>query len=296
VSWCLITLAIQSTSSVLNTLRTAISALVLFTGIIKPRELRDNMPMQEWWATFFDNDYLRIWGNAFTPEQNEQQASGVWQLLGLHTDSRLLDAPCGYGRLSREFAKRGAVVLGVDQSETLLSEAARHNMYGERLRYVKHDLRNFLPEDGFDAACNVFSSIGYGTEEEDVAIFKTLASAVGAGGLVFIETNHRDSTVAFLARGIKPSNRLANGTLVVEEPVFDPVAGRINTTWYWSGASGSGKKSASLRIYSITELLSLLERAKLHFVSAHKGCSVEPFKPQGSDMGGRVGILTRVEG
>jgi SAM-dependent methyltransferase len=252
--------------------------------------------MHEWWTTFFDSDYLRIWGDAFTPEQNEQQASGVWQLLGLHTGNRLLDAPCGYGRLSAEFAKRGAVVVGVDQSETLLEEAVRkNNLYRERLRYIKHDLRNPLPEDGFDAACNVFSSIGYGTEEEDFAIFNTLRSAVCAGGLVFIETNHRDATVASLARSVKSCNRLPDGTLVVEQPVFDPVGGRINTTWYWSGPSGSGKKLASLRIYSITELVHLLQRAGLHFISAHKGCSVEPFKPQGSEMGGRVGILTRVE-
>jgi len=153
--------------------------------------------MQDWWKTFFDADYLRVWGALFTPEQDEQQAEGIWKLLQLRPGSRLLDAPCGYGRLSVQLAKRGAVVLGVDQSETLLAEAGRNNTYSERLRYLQHDLRKPLPEGGFDAVCNVFSSIGYGTEEDDLAVFTTLHNAVRPGGLVLIETNHRDTTVVF---------------------------------------------------------------------------------------------------
>lgn len=123
--------------------------------------------MHEWWKTFFDSDYLRLWGALFTAEQNAQQADAIWKLLCLKAGSRLLDAACGHGRLSVEFAKRGAVVLGVDQAEALLEKASRNNTYGDRLRYLHHDLRELLPEGGFDAACNVFSSIGYGTEEED---------------------------------------------------------------------------------------------------------------------------------
>jgi len=251
-------------------------------------------PVNEWWKTFFDADYLCLWGETFTGEQNAQQAVGIWDLLQLRPGSRLLDAPCGYGRLSAEFARRGAVVLGVDQAKVLLADAERDNVYGYRLRYVQHDLREPLLETGFDAACNVFSSIGYGTEEDDLAIFTTLRNSVRPGGLVFIETNHRDATVAFLTRGLKPANRLADGTLIIEEPLFDPVEGRINTFWYWSGPTGSGKKSASLRLYTVTELIRLLEGAGLRYVSAHKGCSVESFKAEGPAMGGRVGILTRV--
>lgn len=236
--------------------------------------------MQDWWKNFFDADYLRLWGEGFTAEQNAQQADGIWELLHLQPSSRLLDAPCGYGRLSLEFAKRGALVLGVDQSEPLLAEATRRNTYGDRLRYLQHDLRTRLPEGGFDAACNVFSSIGYGTEEDDLAIFTTLRNAVRPGGLVLIETNHRDTTVAFVTKGMKPANRLSDGTLIIEEPVFDPVEGRINTCWYWSGPSGSGKKTASLRMYSITELVRLLERAGLHYVSAHKGFLWSRSKPR----------------
>jgi hypothetical protein len=34
------------------------------------------------------------------------------------------------------------------------------------------------------------------------------------------------------ARGAQIAQRLNDGTLLIEEPQFDPVAGRIDTTWY----------------------------------------------------------------
>ena len=51
----------------------------------------------------FDADHLRLWGELFTPEPDAQQADGIWQLLHLRAGCRLLDAPCGYGRLSVQF-------------------------------------------------------------------------------------------------------------------------------------------------------------------------------------------------
>ena len=144
--------------------------------------------MTGWWETFFDAKYLELWGVRLSPERTAAEAAGLWDLLGMREGSRVLDAPCGQGRLSRPLAERGAIVLGVDQSADLLAaaEAARAGIGGERLRYRRHDLREPLGEDGFDCAFNVFSSIGYGTEEDDLAIFRTLARAVKPGGLVFL--------------------------------------------------------------------------------------------------------------
>ncbi len=78
---------------------------------------------------------------------------------------------------------------------------------------------------------------------------------------------------------------------MVEEPRFDPVAGRMETTWYWSGPGGSGHKSASFRVYTATELLRLMEAAGLRLRSVHNGCSSEPFVAPGSAIGGRLGLL-----
>lgn len=250
--------------------------------------------MSEWWQEFFDAEYLRLWGQGdASGSVAAAQADGLWSLLGLQAGSRVLDAPCGYGRLSRPLAERGAIVLGVDQSQALLEHAERErgNLPASQLRYVRHDLRQPLADEGFDCAVNIFTSLGYGSEEDDLAILSGLGGAVRPGGLVFVETNHRDLMASFLARGVAPSQRLPDGTLVVEDPRFDPVSGRLETCWYWSGPAGHGSKRASLRVYSATELVRLMQSAGLRFRSAHRGCSPEPFRAEGPDLGGRIGLL-----
>jgi SAM-dependent methyltransferase len=248
--------------------------------------------MTEWWQDFFDEAYIRLWGEGRAGASTAAEVEGLWSLLGLREGSRVLDAPCGYGRISHMLAEKGAIVLGVDQSQTLLDDAEsnRGDIPVSRLRYLRHDLRNPLAEEGFDCAINIFTSLGYGTEEDDLAILQTLRRAVHPGGTVFIETNHRDVVAAFFARGGARGRRLADGTLFIEEPRFDSISGRMETCWYWNGPSGQGKKSASLRIYSSTELVRLIERAGLRFRSAHRGCSPDPFSAEGPDLGGRIGL------
>src|SRR5262249_60522105 len=168
---------------------------------------------------------------------------------------------------------------------------ARGPLPPDRLRFLRHDLRQPPSESGFDAAINVFSSLGYGSEEDDLAILRPLAAAVRPGGLVLVETNHRDVAVSMLAHGNRLAQRLDDGTLLIEEPRFDAVAGRIETSWYWSGPRGSGQKAGSLRVYSITELVRLMEAAGLRLRSAHSGLSAQPYVAQPPLMGGRVGLL-----
>ncbi len=249
--------------------------------------------MNEWWKTFFDQHYLRIAGQMFTEEDNAKQAADLWSMLDLGPGCRLLDAPCGWGRLSRPLALLGATVLGVDQSETLLAEAERRRgeLPPERLRYARHDLREALPETGFDVACNIFTSFGYGTEEEDVAIFRTLRGAVRPGGRVVVETNHRDLMCAFIARGSKASRRMPDGTLFVDESEFDAISGVVHLNWYWSGSMGSGEKHAEWRCSTPTQIVGLLERAGLRFAGAYRGLSKTPYKAEGPEVGGRLSVV-----
>jgi SAM-dependent methyltransferase len=187
----------------------------------------------------------------------------------------------------------GATVLGVDQSETLLAtaECQRAELPPERLRYLKHDLRRPLPETGFDVACNIFTSFGYGTEEEDVTVFRTLRGAVRPGGRVIVETNHRDLMCAFIAHSSKLSKRMADGTLFVDESAFDAITAVVRLNWYWSGPGGSGEKHAEWRCYTPTQIVGLLELAGLRFAGAYKGLTKTSYKAEGPDVGGRLAVV-----
>jgi len=247
----------------------------------------------DWWQSFFDDDYAHIWSDVFTEAETKSQAEALWALLNLHAGSRVLDAGCGYGRLARPLAECGAIVTGVDQSAELLAIAERNrgDLSQARLCYIRHDLRNRLPTTDFEAAFNVFTGIGFGTEADDLAIITTLHDAVLPGSPVFIEAIQRDAVAAFYSRGGTIARRRPDDVLVLEECTYDPILGRLDGTWYWAGAGSSGKKSASMRIYTIGELIRLIESAGLRLQGTYLGISTQPFKAEGPSMGGRIGLL-----
>ncbi len=252
-------------------------------------------PAADSWQSFFDEDYIRIWSGMMPEAETKSHCDGLWALLQLREGSRVLDAGCGYGRLSRPLAERGATVVGVDQSAALLAHAehTRGNIPELRLKYVRHDLRYQLTEAEFDAAFNVFTGVGFGSEDEDRAILLTLHGAVRAGGLVLVEAIQRDAVIAFMLRGGQQSMRLPDGILVFAQSTYDPITSRLTGTWYWSGPGSSGEKSASLHIYTVGELMRLVENAGLQVKGTYLGISTQPFKEVPPEMGGRIGILAQ---
>jgi SAM-dependent methyltransferase len=76
-------------------------------------------------------------------------------LLGPVTGTRVLDVACGHGRITRELARRGADVTGVDISAKLIekaSEAEHDEPLG--IQYIRSDLTapGALGQAEFDAA------------------------------------------------------------------------------------------------------------------------------------------------
>jgi len=79
-------------------------------------------------------------------------------LLGPVTGLRILDVACGHGRITRELARRGAQVTGIDISGNLVGKA-RKTEQDERfgIRYLHADIAapGVLGPGGFDGAvCN----------------------------------------------------------------------------------------------------------------------------------------------
>jgi len=249
--------------------------------------------MPEWFDGFFDHEYVYLWEESESAGDADRQAAGLWSILNLQPQVNVLDAPCGYGRISQALAERGARVLGVDLSPVMIAEAERRRgaIAREQLVYAQHDLRRPLEQSGFDVALNLFSSLGYGSEEDDLLILRNLRSAVRPGGSVFVELTHRDREVANLLEHQSGATRLPDGTLFLRESRFDPVAGRVESTWYWSGPRGSGQKTSSMRIYTVTELIRLIEQSGLKVESLHRGCFPEPFVTPTPSLKNRLGIL-----
>jgi len=90
-----------------------------------------------WYQTFFDEHWLTISSQTHSPEKSAAEVEFLVDELGLQAGQTVLDLPCGHGRHSIEFARRGLRVVGVDLNEEPLERA----YWAAREAGVKVDLR-----------------------------------------------------------------------------------------------------------------------------------------------------------
>ncbi|HSW89360.1 MAG TPA: class I SAM-dependent methyltransferase, partial [Patescibacteria group bacterium] len=101
--------------------------------------------------------YDKLTGNSGQYFHEHVIFQNVTRLLNVQKDDRILDLACGQGAYSRELAKQGARVTGVDSSKNLLDRAAHYK--SENIEYVLDDARNLHKLSGthFDAAVSILA-------------------------------------------------------------------------------------------------------------------------------------------
>lgn len=60
----------------------------------------------EWWKTYFSGMSLEGWRHSHTEEQTRAEVELAIKLLDLGPGARVLDVPCGEGRIALELAAR----------------------------------------------------------------------------------------------------------------------------------------------------------------------------------------------
>ncbi len=133
-------------------------------------------------------------------EQAEDQILGEY--LAPKRGLRILDLCCGTARIGRRYAQRGADVLGVDVSESMLREA-RRLFGGESLVLVHGDAADQIAVPGSYDAAVCFAALHLVPQPE-----KVLAAAVESlkiGGLLFAWVlASRDRMARFPCRVLAP--------------------------------------------------------------------------------------------
>ena len=106
-------------------------------------------------------------------------------------------------------------------------------------------------------------------------------------GRLVIETMHRDALVKNFAE--QDWQLLGEGRLLLEQRTFDPASGVAQMTQTLVPTDGPREsRTQSLRVYTATELLTMLDRAGFSEARCHGGLDGEPF-----DTGTRLVIVAR---
>src|ERR1700729_748057 len=174
-------------------------------------------------ATFGD-DYLFFHEESIDDEHSDSDTAEILGLLDLPPGSRILDAPCGHGRIARRLAAAGMEVTGGDITPAYL-ELARGNPLA--VTYVPGALRHLPVEGPFDAVVCWLNSFGYYDDVDCHQVLREFHRVLRPGGTVAVDTMHHDGGV----RHFTPAPdgvvvRRGDDTLV-ELSTFDSVTGRM---------------------------------------------------------------------
>jgi SAM-dependent methyltransferase len=151
----------------------------------------------------FGENYLHFYVPLLNDEHNRAEVDEIIETLGLKPGDRVLDAPCGHGRISNLLASHGMIVTGVDQSALFLEKAASDAVAqgGSVPQYLRGDLRDLPLGEGaagsHDAVVCWFTSFGYFDDEGNRKVLSEFRRALRPGGTLLIETMHRDAFIRF---------------------------------------------------------------------------------------------------
>lgn len=216
----------------------------------------------------FGAEYMREYKDILTEERTQKEVNFILKTVKLKRGSKILDIPCGFGRHSIELAKRGYDVTGQDINGYFLDLARRSaKKHDVSPRFLKADMRKIDFENEFDLVLNLFTSIGYFEKEDDDILFLREASkSLKKGGKLLVDTVNRERVLGDYMK--KSWSELQDGTIILFERKFDQVSGTSYEQRIVIDKAGRRKRiSIVLRLYALSELISLVERSGFKFES-----------------------------
>jgi SAM-dependent methyltransferase len=176
----------------------------------------------------FDEDYLYFYEAVLAADRSDADAEVVARLLGREPGMRVLDVPCGEGRIAGRLAALGCEVVGVDVTELFL-ELGRERYPG--VRFVHGDMRELDYEAEFDAVVNWFTSWGYFDSRTNDAVLTAFARALRPGGRLVLELHNprRLAQLLELTGGAAATVTERGDDLMVDRITYDEAEGRSHT-------------------------------------------------------------------
>ncbi|MBU1241320.1 class I SAM-dependent methyltransferase [Myxococcota bacterium] len=220
-----------------------------------PKAQRD----ASWSDDFFDDDYLLSLTPAST-KITEHEVSFLEEKLAIPADGTVLDVGCGDGRHAIALGSKGYKVVAVERSVPFLLQASQvAKEMGVSVTFVKKDLRDYAPQETFDAVYSIGGTFGYYDDEENLYFIKKLAELVKPGGKVVLQGINRDFAVAVLPSRIWWEG---NGCMIMDESYFDHDQGMVKIRRNAAFVTGKQRNYEILvRAYTHKELSKMVEEA-----------------------------------
>ena len=212
----------------------------------------------DWFVDFMDGLKAEFW-RAVSEPWADADAVAIAALLDLPAGARVLDAPCGSGRIAVRLAEQGLAITGIDISEPEIAEARRVAAErGAEVRFEVRDVRD-APAGGFDALVCWGNSFGYLPHQGTVEQLGSARRALRDGGRLVFET----ATVAESAFPLADGLDYDTGEVRMQgRSSYDARRSRIITELRFSSRGGTTEVATSVHhVHTVGEIVRLMEAA-----------------------------------
>ncbi len=226
----------------------------------------------DWYKDFFGGLMVDFWRAAMTPETTRTEAEFLWTSLGLAPGLRVLDVPCGDGRLALELAARGCAMTGVDISKEFIDSAREGD---PTIEWRVGDMRDLPWEREFDAAYCAGSSFGFLGDDGDAAFLEAVSRTLVPGGRFFGDFKAAESVLP----AFRESYEMPVGDIVfAAKNSYDPAAGTMENLYTVTRGDRIERKRAVHRIYTTREILKMLADAGFGDFKMSGSVGSEPYR------------------
>lgn len=215
--------------------------------------------MSAWYETWFNQDYLAVYGHRDV-ESARREIAFVMEQSGITPESRILDVACGGGRHLQAFLEAEYPhLVGTDLSIDLLRHARESLEVPPPL--VRADMRQLPFRGGFDLATLFFTSFGYfDTDAENRQVLGSVCRSLKPNGLLFIDYLNS----ALIRKSLVPFSRRERGELVIEERRrIDEDRDRLEKEIRLRRGDETRTFHESVRLYSAGDLRAMIREAGL---------------------------------
>jgi len=231
---------------------------------------------ENWWENFFHGVALDFWRAAIPAELTSAEADFLAKQLQLTKPAKVLDVPCGNGRIAIELAKRGFALTGIDIAREFIDEAQSSSLQaGVAIDWRNQDMRDLPWSGDFDGAFCFGNSFGYLDDEANADFLKAVSRALKPGGRFILDA---PAIAECMLPNFQPSRSIELAGIKVDiEHRYDHEQGRMFNDFTFSRDGVVDRRPSSQRTYTYRELIELLRAASLETTAAYGSLTEEPF-------------------
>jgi ubiquinone/menaquinone biosynthesis C-methylase UbiE len=236
----------------------------------------------EWFERWFGEEYLLVYEHRNIREA-ERETQVIKAIIGLQENDLVLDLCCGPGRHDNFFATMGCRIIGIDFSMPMLKIASEAIAFGKKYpQYIRGDARK-LPfrDEVFDVVLNLFTSFGYFDDTENNELIKSISRILKPGGKFYIDYLNPKKVLSEL---VEESTKEKNGITIVEKRKHNTENHRIEKTIILSWDNNSQVFHESVRLYTLEEMLIMVNNAGLRTDSVLGSIEKQPYNDSSERM------------